>query len=324
MLQCVDEGLIGLDEPLSKILPEFDGKEIFKSASGEPGFTSEPSKTKITARHLLSHTSGFAYFFMHPMFMKWKKTPEGQRSKDSYNIPLIFEPGSGWAYGVSLDWAGVAVCRLHEDITLENYMIEHIWRKVGLSAPFPTFHLSKHPEYKARLMQAAERASDGSLLPSEFWQGEAPGRQDAGGHGLVCTLNDWLAVLADLISEEPKLLRKETIDKMFEPQIPSGSPGMEMLWQLRPAWEAVAGPISNDAVNHGLGGLLTMDSVPEIGQPANLLAWGGASNVFWWISKEKGVAGFFATQMKALGNPAVKPLVNAWKKAFWSEFSGDP
>jgi CubicO group peptidase (beta-lactamase class C family) len=323
LLQCVDNGLIGLDDPLTTILPELNGKEILKSGSTETGLASAPSLKKITARHLLSHTSGLAYRFLNPLLMKWAKTPAGQQNQDShlvaekYNVPLVFEPGAGWAYGVSLDWAGVAVSRLNNKITLEDYMIENIWKKVGLSDPFPTFHISKHPDYKARLMQAAERGPGESLRPFEFWQGDSPDGGEAGGHDLVCTAKDWIAVLADLVSDDPKLLRTETIELMFEPQITAGSPGMEMLLQLRPAWEAIAGSISNDAVNHGLGGLLLTGPVPEIGQPANLLVWGGASNIVWWVSREKGLAGFFATQIQPFGDSVVKELINAWKKDFW-------
>jgi CubicO group peptidase (beta-lactamase class C family) len=98
LLQCVDKGLIGLDEPVNRILPEFDGKQLLE-ASPETGFTSRPSQQKITARHLLSHTSGLAYRFLDPLLIKWAQTPEGKpnesyRVTERYNIPckcLIFQ-----------------------------------------------------------------------------------------------------------------------------------------------------------------------------------------------------------------------------------------
>jgi len=157
LLQCVEKGLIGLDEPLTKILPELDGKNILKAGS-DNNLDFEPSKNKITARHLLSHTSGLGYPFTNPLLMQWKATPAGQQYKDSlrvtekYNMPLVFEPGTGWLYGCGLDWAGVVVRRLHNGTSLEDYAIENIWRKVGLSDPFPTFHISKDQEYSSRLM----------------------------------------------------------------------------------------------------------------------------------------------------------------------------
>lgn len=255
--------------------------------------------------------------------MKWKKTPEGVKNADSkkiverFNNPLIFEPGNGWAYGLSLDWAGVAVSRLHNNRNFEDYCNENIWAEVGLSAPHPTFHISQHPEYKARLMGAAIRTPEGGLREFEIWQGDDPDGEEAGGHGLSATAHDITTILADLISDNPKLFSSATRDLMFQPQIKPESPGMAMLLQLRPAWETVPGPIVDEGANHGLGGLLTTEEVPEIGQPEGVLCWGGASNVVWFASREKGVAGFCATQIEPFGDAKTKVLIDAWKRDFW-------
>jgi CubicO group peptidase (beta-lactamase class C family) len=324
LLQCVERGLLGLDEPLTKVLPELDGKEILSKEAGKE-LTSRPSKTKITARHLLSHTSGLGYLFLDPLLRKWSKDRpiDSNKSKlveGKHDTPLVFEPGNGWAYGSSLDWAGVVVRRLNNGITLENFFIENIWKAVGLSSPFPTFALVHHPEYRARLMQAAERTSDGGLKPWNFPYGDDPEDQE-GGAGLVATTQDYIAVLTDLISDSPKLLKPETISLMYTPQLAADSPAIPMLYKLRPAWDHVSGEVSNDVVNHGLGGLLVLGGIPETGQPGNILAWGGATNPVWFACRELGVAGFFATQITPFADPAVKALVNAWRKEFWGLFN---
>lgn len=327
ILQCIDKGLVGLDEPLTTILPELANKEVIHLGP-EDDLVYEKATTQITARHLLSHTSGLTYPFLHPLIMKWKKTPEGMKNAGSkkivekFNDPLVFEPGNGWAYGLSLDWAGVAVSRLHNNQNFEGYCNENIWAKVGLSAPYPTFHISQHPEYKARLMGAAIRTPEGGLNGFKIWQGDDPDGEEAGGHGLSATTHDITTILADLISDKPKLFSAATRDLMFQPQITPGSPGMAMLLQLRPAWETVAGPVVDEGANHGLGGFLTMKEVPEIGQPESVLCWGGASNVVWFASKEKGVAGFFGTQIDPFGDKMTKELIDAWKKDFWEGLEG--
>jgi CubicO group peptidase (beta-lactamase class C family) len=324
LLQSVEKGLIGLDESLSKILPELDGKEVLTGAT-DTGLISEPSKHAITARQLLSHTSGLGYRFLDPLLTKWAESRglgfnEPKVVAEKYNTPLVFQPGTGWTYGSSLDWAGVVVRRLHDGISLEDYFIEHIWKTVGLSAPFPTFDLASRPEYNARLMEAAERTSDGGLQPWTFPYGNNPVDQE-GGAGLAATTQDYIAVLTDLISDSPKLLKPETISLMFTPQLAAGSPAIPMLLQLRSAWDHVSGPISDDVANHGLGGMLALGGIPETGQPGNILAWGGATNPVWFACKELGVAGFFATQISPFADPAVKDLVNAWRKDFWEKFN---
>ncbi|KAF3766259.1 beta-lactamase/transpeptidase-like protein [Cryphonectria parasitica EP155] len=323
LLQCVERGQIGLDEPMTSILPELQGKEILERAieGSAEALTTRPSQTAITARHLLTHMSGLGYAFMHPLLTQWMETGAASRSDrltERYNQPLAFEPGQGWLYGTSLDWAGVAVSRMNGGVTLEEYMVENIWKAVGRPAPYPVFHVSQHPEYEARLMRAAERTEDGGLKPSPGTAFLAGLVDDEGGAGLTLTADDYVAVLQDLVSDAPRLLRPETIARMLEPQIPDGSPAHPMLIELKPAWEMVAGPARDEHVNHGLGGLLVLEEVPEIAQPKNILCWGGASNISWFICKERGVAGFFATQMSPFGDPVVRELVNGWKKDFWT------
>lgn len=322
LLQCVETGLIGLDEPVDRVLPELKGKMILERVDGSELVT-RPSSTSITPRHLLTHMSGLGIWFIHPMLMKWKTSghsKDSNRLTERFDYPLVFEPGQGWAYGVSLDWAGVAISRLHGGITLEAYMIENIWKRVGRPGPYPTFHLSKHPDYEARLMQAAQRTPSGGLTQSAGQAFSANLDDDEGGSGLSVTMADYVAVLQDLVSDAPKLLRPETVSMMFEPQIPADSPAHAMLLQLRPAWDMVAGPIKEEHVNHGLGGVVLTAETPEIRQPKNILCWGGSPNVVWFMCREKGVAGFFATQMSPFGDATVKELVNAWKKDFWTNF----
>jgi CubicO group peptidase (beta-lactamase class C family) len=325
LLQCVDRGLIGLDEPLSHVLPELDDKEIVERKPDSNEISLQPSTIKITPRHLLAHTSGLGYRFLHPLLMKWGASVgrtglPSNMVTERYNTPLLFEPGNGWQYGSSLDWAGVVVSRLNNGMNLEDYMIENIWKPLQRPAPYPTFHISRHPEYKARLMHVLERTSTGGLQPCQLPVGDNPDDEE-GGAGLAMTAADFVGVLQDLISDSPRLLKPETVRKMFEPQLARDGPAIPMLLQLKPAWDMVAGPVDETTVNHGLGGILLQGEAPDIGQPANLLAWGGASNVVWFASKELGVAGFFGTQLSPFGDAVVKKLVNAWKRDFWGGFS---
>ncbi|KAL4994458.1 beta-lactamase/transpeptidase-like protein [Aspergillus recurvatus] len=325
LLQCMENGLIGLDEPLTRVLPEFADKQILTDVVGSD-LVLEPSKVPITARHLLTHTSGLGYYFTNKLLALRAEAraragvKPSLRITDRFDIPLVFEPGAGWLYGCSLDWAGVVVSRLNGGISLEQYMVENIWQKLGLTAPFPRFNIARHPEYLARAMGGAQQTPEGRLERLDTWLFDNPEDQD-GGAGLSCTAKDYIAVLADLVSDSPKLLRPETITEMFTPQLEPKSTSVDMLLQLRPAWDIVSGPVSGDTVNHGLAGILCLDEAAEIGQPRGMLGWGGASNIVWWANRERGVAGFFATQQTPFGNPTVEKLVNSWKKDFWTGFT---
>ncbi|KAK3066060.1 hypothetical protein LTS18_002071, partial [Coniosporium uncinatum] len=153
-LQCVERGLIKLDEPVQRVLPELASPQIASlDTSGEiPGETGKviltPAKKPITLRHLITHTSGIAYEWMNETLKAWREDwkrnggdEAGLRKSTAklYSIPLIHEPGEGWAYGGGLDWAGVLVSRLSNDVTLEQYMQEHIFKPLGMEST--TFHI---------------------------------------------------------------------------------------------------------------------------------------------------------------------------------------
>jgi CubicO group peptidase (beta-lactamase class C family) len=322
LLQCVDKGLIGLDEPLTDVLPEFKERDILTHVDGSD-FTFVKSKTPITARHLLSHTSGLGYPFTHQLLMKRAQAREAAppilKVPERYDYPLVFEPGTGWLYGCSLDWAGAVVSRLHDGMTLEDYFVENIWKPLGLSAPFPRFNIARHPEYNARVLEGVKLV-EGKLEHQNVWAFDNPEGQD-GGSGLSATTKDFVAVLGDLVSDSPRLLKPSTIDAMFVPQLEPDSSSVKDLLALRPAWDIVTGPISEDCVNHGLGGILCTGAVDEIGQPPGTLGWGGASNVIWWVNREVGVAGFFATQQSPFANKNITSLVNGWKREFWKLYN---
>ncbi|KFY31573.1 hypothetical protein V493_00989, partial [Pseudogymnoascus sp. VKM F-4281 (FW-2241)] len=127
-MQAVERGLIGLDDDVSNVLHEWKDAQVLDGFdnSGEPML--HKAKNKITLRLLLSHSSGISYDVMDPKLMQWRKSL-GQEimtlcgSIDAgYTVPLVYEPGEGWAYGAGIDWAGRLVERLNGNISLGEYM----------------------------------------------------------------------------------------------------------------------------------------------------------------------------------------------------------
>jgi CubicO group peptidase (beta-lactamase class C family) len=72
-MQCVERGLVSLDEDLSKHLPEFNDLEVlegFEEGSHEPKF--RKPENKITLRQLLTHSSGMGYDVSSPILKQWR------------------------------------------------------------------------------------------------------------------------------------------------------------------------------------------------------------------------------------------------------------
>ncbi|KAF2668169.1 beta-lactamase/transpeptidase-like protein [Microthyrium microscopicum] len=330
-LQCVERGLISLGESVYKILPEISDLPIIHTPDeGKTISFTKPTK-EITLRMLLTHSSGLAYDGMSPASVTWRAErgqepmvyPISGTVPECYATPLLFEPGEGWIYGSGLDWAGYLVRRLNGNISLRDYFTTNIFEPVGRTAPFPTFDISDHPDMKARLVTCYERTEDGGLKEAVAPFGENA-LDEHGGSGLALTVPDYCAVLSDLLKDEPKLLKPETVKQMFTSQFQPDSPALQGLLENSYVWLLNTGgvPPPEASVNYGLGGLLLLEGVPELNIPANTLTWSGYTSPVWMVNRDRGIGGFFATQMLPPGDPKTGELIAAyWKEHFGKDQS---
>lgn len=225
MLQCVEKGLIGLDDPVGSVLPELENPDIIK-AKPDGLFELVPAKSKITLRHLVTHTSGLSYDAMHPILVAWRKS-RGERPlvmsgkvAEAFTLPLLFEPGSSWVYGSGLDWVGVLVERLNGNTKLAAYMQDNLFKSLGLRSS--TFHPSTRPDILTNLAQMWHRADTGELspIPSPY---PLDAQDDSGGMGLITSTSDFISILQDLLKEKPVLLKPDSVAAMFTTQFETGT-----------------------------------------------------------------------------------------------------
>jgi CubicO group peptidase (beta-lactamase class C family) len=195
-LQLVERGLVALDDPVYKHIPELQSLTIIKSidaATGAP--IEEKQSVPMTLRHLLTHTSGLAYDAIHPKLHAWLAYHKRQPSTSSKLLerfggyPLIAEPGESWSYGPSIDFVGLLIERISGQ-TLEAYMHANLWEPLGIKDMtfFPT---SSRPDLKARLADMSMRNAEGKVqyvdAPMPYQDSEGADVQDCmGGQGGVC------------------------------------------------------------------------------------------------------------------------------------------
>lgn len=212
---------------MSSILPELSECQIISAGAEDGSFKLEPASGKITLRQLLSHTSGINYDAMDPLTIAWRKS-RGEapmvfsgKVKEAFSTPLLFEPGEGWVYGGSIDWAGILVERLNKGVKLGEYTEENIFKPLHMKAS--TFALHTRPDIEENLLQMNNRGSDGVLTPVDSPY-KASDAEHSGGTGLVMSVADFASVLMDLLKDEPVLLKATTVEGMFQPQFSLGSP----------------------------------------------------------------------------------------------------
>jgi CubicO group peptidase (beta-lactamase class C family) len=125
-MQLVERGKIQLDEPASKHLPELGMAQVLHGFDGSGKPILRPPTKPVTLRHLLTHTSGFAYdTWNQEMFDYVQKVGNAVPAGMPATLTLVFEPGTRWQYGYSMDWAGKLVEAVSGQ-SLEQYMQTHI------------------------------------------------------------------------------------------------------------------------------------------------------------------------------------------------------
>src|SRR6266702_1108456 len=302
-LQLVEEGKLDLDAPARTYAPDIGKLQVIDGfdAKGQPRLRAP--KRDVTTRMLLLHTGGFGYDFFNENYLRLA-TERGQpsvitSSKASLMTPLLFDPGSKWEYGTNLDWAGQIV----EGITgnrLGEVFAERIFKPLGMTNT--TFEISD--AVRSKLAGVHARNADGSLTPMDF---ELPANPEVhmGGHGLYSTVGDYMRFirmwLNDGAGDNGRVLKPETVRMAAQNHL--GNTKVTALPGVIPS-------LSNDAEffpglskSWALTFMINDEQAPT-GRPAGALGWAGLANLFYWIDRENGFGGFWATQILPFGDPA--------------------
>lgn len=285
-MQLVERGKAQLDEPASKYLPDLGRAQVLHGYDASGKAVLLPPVKPITLRHLLTHTSGFAYdTWSEEMFEYVKKTgytmPPGTVAPLT---PLVFEPGTRWQYGYSMDWAGKLVEAVSGQ-NLEQYMQAHILQPLGMK---DTSYIMTAEKYD-RVVSGSQKQADGTMqenprkLPS-------PPKAYSGGGGLYSTPGDYVRFMQMILNHgragKERILESKTVDMMSANQI--GELGAGRLKTFKPQQSADVN-LHPDAVDKwGLGFLINTKAYDN-GRSAGSLAWAGIFNTFYWIDRKRGI-----------------------------------
>ena len=156
------------------------------------------------------------------------------------------------------------------------------------------------PAMRARLASMHQRESDGRVVAIDMGPRETS-ELIPGGGGMYGTVGDYMRFLGAWLNEGGGVLKPETVawaardglDGLDVPPLPSVAPRVsgpvEFFPGLRKSWAY---------------SFLVNDEAAPTGRPAGALGWGGLGNLYFWIDRENGVAGFWASQMFPFMDPA--------------------
>jgi CubicO group peptidase (beta-lactamase class C family) len=137
VFQLLEQGSLQLEDPVSRFIPEFRNPTVLIEILPDSAFTAKPAAGEITIGQLLTHTSGIGYGFQdqryNALIIK-NNISEGFEDDDRTSlenirrlakIPLLFEPGEKYTYGLSFDVLGVIV-EIVSGMRFDQHIKKHI------------------------------------------------------------------------------------------------------------------------------------------------------------------------------------------------------
>ncbi|MFN0040263.1 MAG: serine hydrolase domain-containing protein [Burkholderiales bacterium] len=223
-MMLVEEGRLGLHEPVSKYIPEFKETKVgveSADAAGKPVLTLVNAVRQMTVQDLLRHTSGLTYGVLGPPNLVKKTYVDAGIFSQKWvladfcralaKLPLQHEPGSTWEYGHSSDVLG-RVVEVASGQALDLFLSDRIFRPLNMADT--GFHVPR--DKHGRIAQPIPDKYTGKT--PELLDLREPATFFAGGHGLVSTAEDYLRFTRMLLNggelDGVRLLGPRTVRNM--------------------------------------------------------------------------------------------------------------
>jgi CubicO group peptidase (beta-lactamase class C family) len=279
-LQLVEQGLLGLDDPLNELMPTMVSIPIL-TEEGEL----YQSEAPITLRHLLTHTSGFGYDFTSARLATFN--PETWAYEDK---PRLFEPGARWHYGTSTDWVGKIIEKVSGK-DLETYLRENITGPLGMQSTWFNVPDSLQEKIVSWGTRDSTGFSEYQRIPVQ------PETTYSAGGGLFSSPKDYLTFLRCILNEgkyeEGQLLKPETVVMLFTDQL---LPGLKLNFDIpEQGLPPSEGRFPDETDTFSLAWALE-DSADETVRSPGAAYWAGIANSYYTVDKDKGVAVAYFTQ----------------------------
>ena len=317
-MQLVEEGKLALDEPIGRVLPELAAPYVLQGfdPAGKPRL--RPSARAITLRHLLTHTAGFGYEMLNGELIRYiaaTHTPSTSTGElASLRLPLLFDPGDKWQYGINTDWVGRAV-EAASGKALDEYFRDHVFAPLGMSDS----GFAPSSAQSERVVSVHRRKADGSLEPIPIDLPPQKSEFLSGGGGLYSTGPDYLKFLRMLLGEGSlggvRLLRPETVAEMGRNQVGDLAAGIMRTVMPERSNDFVLFP--DGSCRWGLAYMINTQPGPD-GRSAGSLSWGGIFNSYYWIDPPRRLAAVIMTQILPFADPSALALYAAFERELYA------
>ena len=301
VMMLYEEGHFQLSTPVSEVIPAFKDMQVYT----ETGEATVAAEREITIKHLLTHTAGFTYGLEsdHPIAQRYedsfskiyvpaKKVDLAKEMELLGEIPLFFQPGTRWHYGMSSE----VICGLIEAVSgmpLAEFLKTRIFNPLGMRDT----DFSVPEENADRYATLYEPTEDGGIqVVQEVFGENGPLSFYHNGIGLQSTAADYLRFCQMLLNDGEldgvRLLGRKTVECIKTDHLSDDCKIHSFL---------------NPGYGFGLGFQVVTDvaDTPTLGS-LGTYDWGGAACTWFWIDPVEDLIGILMTQLWVLGlDPSV-------------------
>ena len=306
-MQLVEQGRLQLDEPAARWAPGLADAQVLEGFDAKGGPILRPPKQPITLRHLLTHTSGCGYGMWSPLlarYMELRGIPGTASCQNAaLRLPLLFDPGGRWNYGINIEWVGKAI-EGASGMSLGEYLRANLFDPLGMDST--GFRIT--PAMRKRMSRVHERDAAGVLAAGDFEVPQDP-EFEMGGGGLYSTAPDYLAFMRMILNRGSgngnRMLKPETVELMSRNHM--GDLHVTPLVTTNPSRSNDAEFFPGVPKGWSLGFMVNHETAPT-GRSAGSLAWAGLSNCYFWIDPMRNMGGVCLTQILPFADVKALPL----------------
>lgn len=305
LMTLFEEGRFRLDDPVAAYLPELAELPVLRPGARRLDEV-EALERPMTVHHLLTHTAGFTYGFNGGVLGDAYETrrigfgPGGgglaAAVRRLAELPLAFQPGARWNYGVSTDVAG----RLIEVLSgqaLDVFLREHVLAPLGMDET--GFSCPRGKRDRLAALYGPGAGGGLSLIESGADSAFLEGRVTtfSAGGGMVSTLDDY-ARFAGM------LRRGGALDgvRVLGPRTVRFMTRNHLAGDLAAMGQPVFAEVSFAGIGFGLGFWSMLDPA-RAGVPGNPgdHGWGGWASTVFIVDPAEDMTVVFLTQLGPSG-----------------------
>ncbi|MBR5547294.1 MAG: beta-lactamase family protein [Clostridia bacterium] len=284
IMTLADQGLLSVNDPVSRFIPEYANLMV-----AQPDGTLVPADKPLTIRHLLTMTSGIPYpggsdvvsqaYAREMASFDWANDTTLDMARIIARCPLCFHPGDEWRYGLSADVLGAVVVAI-TGMELGEYLKKTIFDPLGMVDTAFTV-----PEEKKHRMAVMYNVSpEGGWSPVPAKANSFGARVEMGGAGLYSTLDDFVRFGEMLRVGGKEILSEESIREMSRNQLTPKQ--METFWET--------------GIGYGYGYLVRTvidESLNELhAEPNGVFGWNGMAGTSLRIDPANGLTVVYGIQ----------------------------